>query len=317
MPTISDSGVIANGVQRRRTYHYYWCRRCRRTVRTRTTNLDEILCPTCLGQIRLELEVSNPRRLEPSPRALESLAQILDPSVNHQQQQQQQQNNESNENQHGPQRQALILLQFIGPDHPPRPVSPPENMFMQPANRSQNSNYFIQESTQNDPPGPPSAPKSAIEALPLVVISGEHLKNDSSCPVCKDEFEVGDQVRELPCKHFYHPDCIVPWLHLHNTCPVCRYEVQGFPNFSFQDAYQDFHEDEENIRGNQNWRWMNMSSSRPFSMIQSLAQLCLDFLDNRFDISRRGMMQYSYPTQKNYIFYLIFVSLNYFKLFDR
>ncbi|XP_073141419.1 E3 ubiquitin-protein ligase RDUF2 [Henckelia pumila] len=285
MPTMRDSGGVANGVQRRRTYHYYWCRRCRRTVRTTTTNLGEILCPTCLGQIRYELEVSNPRRLEPSPRALDSLARILD----QQEQLQQQQNNESQER--GP-RQALILLQFIGPDHPPRPVSPPENMFIQPANLnhlSQNSNYATSESTQDDRPGPHPAQDSAIEALPLVAISDEHLKNDSSCPVCKDEFEVGDRVRELPCKHFYHSDCIVPWLHLHNTCPVCRQEVRGFPNVGFGDYYhfQDFQEGEENVRGSQSWRWMNMLSSRPFSVIQSWAQLCLDFLDNRFDISGR------------------------------
>ncbi|XP_073041545.1 E3 ubiquitin-protein ligase RING1-like [Primulina eburnea] len=291
MPTIRDYGVVENGVQRGRTYHYYWCRRCQRTVRTTTTNLDEILCPICLGQIRYELEVSNPRRLQPSPRALESLAQILDSSIN---QQQREQNNESNENQERGSRQALILLQFIGPDSLPRPVSPPENMFIQPTNRSQTSNYFIQEPARDNRPDPPPTPGSAIEALPLVVLSNAHLKNDSSCPVCKDEFEVGDQVRELPCKHFYHSDCIVPWLHLHNTCPVCRYELQGFPNVSFQDYYdfQDFHEDEGNIRGNQNWGWMNMFSSRPFSIIQSWAQLCLEFLDNRFDISRRESVRW-------------------------
>ncbi|CAN4082759.1 unnamed protein product [Withania somnifera] len=86
------------------------------------------------------------------------------------------------------------------------------------------TNVFVgsEESLKGSPP----AAKSVIENLPLVVVSDEDLKaSNVVCAVCKDEILVMEKVTRLPCSHYYHCDCIVPWLNIRNTCPVCRHDL--------------------------------------------------------------------------------------------
>lgn len=50
--------------------------------------------------------------------------------------------------------------------------------------------------------------------------------NNKKCPICLVKTDsVNDIIKELPkCGHFFHAECIVPWLERTNTCPMCRYE---------------------------------------------------------------------------------------------
>ncbi|XP_020224288.1 E3 ubiquitin-protein ligase RING1 [Cajanus cajan] len=111
----------------------------------------------------------------------------------------------------------------------------PTGAFRLPANLNLGDYFFgpgleqlIQHLAENDPNryGTPPASKSAIEGLPNIPITEELLATDSSqCAVCKDTFELRELAKQMPCKHIYHSDCILPWLELHNSCPVCRYEL--------------------------------------------------------------------------------------------
>lgn len=69
--------------------------------------------------------------------------------------------------------------------------------------------------------GRPPASKAIVDDLPLVVVDD----GNALCAICKDEIEFGGQAKQLPCSHHYHGACIVPWLGIRNTCPVCRYEL--------------------------------------------------------------------------------------------
>ncbi|KAB2619819.1 E3 ubiquitin-protein ligase CIP8-like [Pyrus ussuriensis x Pyrus communis] len=81
---------------------------------------------------------------------------------------------------------------------------------------------LLQHLAENDPNryGTPPAQKEAVEALLTVTI-----KENLQCSVCLDDFEVGVEAKEMPCKHKFHSGCILPWLELHSSCPVCRFQL--------------------------------------------------------------------------------------------
>ncbi|KAK1435778.1 hypothetical protein QVD17_01547 [Tagetes erecta] len=62
-------------------------------------------------------------------------------------------------------------------------------------------------------------PKFMLKAVPT---------DCSECPICLEEFHVGNEVRGLPCAHNFHVACIDEWLRLNVKCPRCRCSV--FPN---------------------------------------------------------------------------------------
>jgi hypothetical protein len=45
------------------------------------------------------------------------------------------------------------------------------------------------------------------------------------CPVCREDFSIGEEAIRLPCKHPFHHSCISGWLEQRSVCPLCRYEL--------------------------------------------------------------------------------------------
>ncbi|XP_057489956.1 E3 ubiquitin-protein ligase RING1-like isoform X1 [Actinidia eriantha] len=276
----SPAPVPTNG--NTRNFKLYWCYQCHRTVRIATTeDSSQVTCPRCFGQFLYEIDVERPTlvvdftQFDPSPEAriLEALSLMLDPLFG----QRENNNRIDMENRRGwnwPWRRnrvvderddwgaesgilarprSWIVVRQIRPT-PVRQNSPPENLVPPGPNPR---DYFvgpglsdlIEQITQNDRQGLPPAPDSAINALPTVKITPDHLGSDSSCPVCKEDFKVGGEAIELPCNHIYHYDCIVPWLRLHNSCPVCRHELPvPFESRVRADDSEDSHGEEARER---------------------------------------------------------------------
>ncbi|XP_050222785.1 uncharacterized protein LOC126672881 [Mercurialis annua] len=66
------------------------------------------------------------------------------------------------------------------------------------------------------------ASKSSIRKLEKLAVDDTP---ESSCRICLDEIETGNEAIRMPCLHCYHQDCIVQWLQISHFCPICRYEM--------------------------------------------------------------------------------------------
>jgi E3 ubiquitin-protein ligase RNF115/126 len=84
---------------------------------------------------------------------------------------------------------------------------------------------LMEQTASSNAPGP--APQEAINALPRRKITEEMLGSEgrAECSICMDEVNIGEEVTELPCKHWFHHPCVEAWLHEHDTCPHCRKSI--------------------------------------------------------------------------------------------
>lgn len=124
---------------------------------------------------------------------------------------------------------ATIQIVLEGGGGPPTLAPPPGLNLADYFVGSAGLEQLIQQLAENDPNryGTPPAAKSAVASLPDVAVSADMMQADggAQCAVCMDDFQLGAAAKQLPCKHVFHKDCILPWLDLHSSCPVCRFEL--------------------------------------------------------------------------------------------
>lgn len=175
-------------------------------------------------------------------------------------------------------RSPWLIFQGQMPGRMPVPRSGGFEMFFNGSpgigfSRGNNGDLFVGPGLQElieqlmiDRQGPPPAPRSAIDAMPIIKITRAHIQTDSHCPVCKDQFELGTEARQMPCNHIYHSDCIVPWLVQHNSCPVCRHELGSSTSNCRQNSSSGSRSSSSNSRerGSSD---QNTSRRNPFSFL--------------------------------------------------
>ena len=75
------------------------------------------------------------------------------------------------------------------------------------------------------------AAAAAAAAPAMAKTTTLEVKTDSECgqcSVCLEDYIVGTIVRELPCKHMFHDECVSDWIQRPSSsrnCPDCRYQL--------------------------------------------------------------------------------------------
>ena len=64
-----------------------------------------------------------------------------------------------------------------------------------------------------------------ISSLPTSRVTGSLPAEARQCPICLEDFCVGDERKILPCFHGFHRDCVDTWLHTNGNCPVCKHRL--------------------------------------------------------------------------------------------
>ena len=67
-----------------------------------------------------------------------------------------------------------------------------------------------------------------VSAIPAFIVKKKNKNiesNNKNCPICLNEFNIGEKESSLPCLHCFHSNCIEKWLKRSKFCPVCKLQI--------------------------------------------------------------------------------------------
>lgn len=184
----------------------FWCHSCQQEF-LQNVNSENYLCTSCNSPLVEEIEAGNPHPGEfQSERPARTYSYTTVRTIRH----------------------TPNGVVYIHEEVRPSSQFFPLYIFPRPQYFTTNLDSIIEMISRNDPNhyGAPPAQEQAINSLQkLKGVQGE-------CPVCQEHFEQQAELRKMPCGHTFHENCLVTWLKMHNTCPVCRYSLSAQPSES-------------------------------------------------------------------------------------
>jgi len=61
---------------------------------------------------------------------------------------------------------------------------------------------------------------------PSYKYTGNTLPEDKkTCAICLADYEADEDIKTIPCMHFYHKECIDEWMSRSCVCPICKSKI--------------------------------------------------------------------------------------------
>jgi len=83
------------------------------------------------------------------------------------------------------------------------------------------------------------AAEELLRQLPTIEFNVETFNDDgtpgsfpASCPVCLEAFSAATAIKQAPCGHIFHTECLGGWARVAQSCPLCRLELSVEPGMS-------------------------------------------------------------------------------------
>lgn len=175
---------------------------------------------------------------------------------------------------------SIPLVRVAEPTRVDNEASPQKETPEEPTRNSQDGEQFFETTsvfsststvnTKNKPIVKEQMEETTVPVLHLTLPENAPLdtqvaatyvtQEEDLCPICFEKFYQNEILRELPCKHRFHADCIDPWfLNESSECPLCRIDLA-----LIQNPDQDPSEPttSAHLRGRLTQRWRKLVHSR-------------------------------------------------------
>ena len=99
-------------------------------------------------------------------------------------------------------------------------------------NNEDENNVFEENEEEDNEPLKMYYEKRNKFILELNEFQYKHIKKytkvkEKKCAICLINYKSSDIIKEFPCKHIYHKNCILKWIKKSNRCPLCKYDITG------------------------------------------------------------------------------------------